>query len=299
VDIIKENMFFVVMGVVVLIALALFVVVVRPGKVDNERKEVEMNALRNSLDRLVNGDKILPTVEDRRKAEQHHEAYVNELVGLEAELSTKQLGAKLPDLAERDRDKPGAFKTVYMNSIEQLRDRVRRRGISAKPEAWKFWDWKEGVPDLRTQGVIATKEYFLIRELVAIITIPALEVKQLDRLEVNSGETRSADYNPSEAPRLRVEPYFDVYPFILEVRMPVRHYELLLEKLLISMITESAIPVYVRSVSMMRIEDDPTVNQQPPPLIVGIRVEGWALDYEKKEKSETTRTPVRGLGRPN
>jgi len=298
VDIIKENMFFVVMGVVVLIALALFVVVVRPGKAQNEQSELKMKALQTSLNRLVHGDKILPTEEDRRNAKKHHEDYVKELSGLEADLAKKKLGTRLPDLAVRDQNKPGAFKTVYMASIEQLKDRVRQRDITAKPEAWNFWDWKEGVPNLETQGVIATKEYFLTKELISIITIPKLEVKQLDRLEVNPGENRTGDYSPSDTARLRVEPYFDVHPFILELRIPVRHYELLLEKLFISLITESAIPIYVRSVSMMRIEDDPDINRQAPPFFVGVRVEGWALDYNKKDKAETASASMRRPGRP-
>ena len=85
--------------------------------------------------------------------------------------------------------------------------------------------------------------------------------------------------------RERVEPYFDAFPFVLEVRMSVQHYELLIEKLLTY---ERDIPIIIRSVSMMRIEDDSDINKQVPPLYVSVRVEGWALDYSKKEKTEET-----------
>jgi hypothetical protein len=52
VDIIKENMFFVVMGVVVLLALALFLVLVQPIKSENAAREKDVQSLLSSLTRL-------------------------------------------------------------------------------------------------------------------------------------------------------------------------------------------------------------------------------------------------------
>jgi hypothetical protein len=128
--------------------------------------------------------------------------------------------------------------------------------------SWHFWNWGEGVPKDEIQRIIAAKEFALTSELVNIIISPQLHVLQLDRIEMNPGEQRTSDYKPptgGERTEQRVEPYFDVYPFVLEVRMPVERYEILLRELLHS---SKDIAIYVRNVSMARIDDDPKIMRQ-------------------------------------
>ena len=189
-DIIKENMFFVVMGVVVLIALALFVVLVRPLQVKNAGREGDVTKLHNDLVRLLDPNKELPNTAAIKKATDYSKAYEMALSDLEKELQKKRLGTRLPGIAEKDRDQRGVFKTIYEQNTTKLKEKLASRNILTGPEAWHFWDWQEGVPDLAVEGVMATKELFLIDKIVDIIANPNIFIKQLDRLEVNPGETR-------------------------------------------------------------------------------------------------------------
>lgn len=283
-DVIKENMFFVVMGLVVLVALALFVVVVRPLKTGNDILQTEVDGLKTSLARLLALKKDeLPNKGAISAAEEFRAGHVQQYEILKGKLSKMSLSA---DLGEDD---PGAFKTVYQKKVAQLKRQLQEKGIVAGPDTWHVWDWGDDVPRQEVQRVLATKEYSLMSELLEIITSPALGVKQLDRIEVNPGETRTGDYSAKDAAsRERREPYFDVFPFVLELRMSFQKHELLVRDLLQS---KPEIPMYIRTMSMMRLEDDPRVRKLlPRQLLIGLRVEGWVLDYKLQEPKPTTPT---------
>jgi len=289
VDIIKENMFFVVMGAVVLLALALFLVLVQPIKSENAARESDVRNLLSSLTRLEDKKKKdeMPNEVAITAGKAYSKAYEEQLQALIDELSKMQLSTDLPGLDPGEKDAPGAFKTVYQKDVEQLKRRLDEKRITLGTDVWYFWDWGDGVPKQAEQRELATKEFSLMRELIEIIASPELRVMQLDHLEVNQGETRTGDFALSRGGptvRLRVEPYFDVFPFVLEIRMPFQKYELLLRDLLTS---KKEIPIYIRTVSMMRLEDDPRVYKQMPTLYIGIRVTGWALDYRPQERRPT------------
>lgn len=296
-DVIKENMFFVVMGVVVLVALVLFMVLVQPRERGNRDKQTDVTNLRASLTGLLEkeDEEGLPNEAAIDAAKKYRKKFDDQLALLVDGLSKMRLSTDLPNLEKGLENEPGAFKTVYQKDITDLKRMVTEKRIDTTQATWNFWDWDEDVPRKAEQRKRATKEYSLIRELIAIITVPELEVMQLDRLEVNPGETRTADYTAQRigsAAVPRVEPYFDVFPFVLELRMPFHKYEVLIRELLQA---KREIPVYVRKVSVMRLEDDPRVYQQIPPLYVGIRVDGWALDYNP----EGTKTmPTAAIGFP-
>jgi len=293
VDVIKENMFFVVMGAVVLLALVLFVVVVRPYKSNNDTLQGEVQALDANLARLVGSN--LPDQKAMTEAENYRHKYEEQFEILKDELSKMHLSTDLPGLDPAQKDEPGAFKTVYEKNVAALKRLLAEKSIAAVPETWSFWDWGEDVPKQKDQRELATKEYSLIRELIAIITSPELHVMQLGRVEVNPGETRTGDYSSGLVKKTRVEPYFDVFPFVVELWMPFERHELLIRELLRS---KREIPIKIRKISMMRLPYDPRVyNRNIPPLYVGIRVEGWALDYKLQEKKPETTGPAGGMMR--
>jgi hypothetical protein len=297
VNIIKENMFFVVMGAVVLLALVLFLALVQPIKSENAAREKEVQSLLSSLNGLRDKSE-LPNDVAIHAAQEYRKKYDEQLQALIDELSKMQLGTDLPGLAPEEKDAPGSFKTVYQKDVEVLKRRLDEKRITVGArDVWYFWDWQDGVPKQAEQRVLATKEYSLMRELIEIIASPELRVMQLDCLEVNPGEIRTGDYALGRGPtqRARVEPYFDVYPFVLEVRMPFQKYELLLRDLLTS---KKEIPIYVRKVSMMRLDDDPRVYKQMPTLYVGIRVTGWALDYRPEDRRAAAPAGSPGVGTP-
>ncbi|KPL02488.1 MAG: hypothetical protein AMK75_02735 [Planctomycetes bacterium SM23_65] len=294
-DVIKENMFFVVMGLVVLVALGLFVVVVRPLKARNDVLQSDVEGLKTSLARLLSlKDDKLPNRGAIPAAEKFRAGHVEQYDILKTQLSKMSLSTKLPEL---DEDDPGAFKTVYQKRIAELKGQLSEKGVVAGPDTWHVWDWGDDVPRQEVQRILATKEYSLMSELLAIITSPGLGVKQVDRLEINPGETRTGDYSPKEAAkRDRINPYFDVFPFVLELRMVFQKHELLIRDLLQS---KSEIPIYIRTVSMMRLEDDPRVRKLlPRQLLVGVRVEGWVLDYRLEEPKPATPTKPFGGAAP-
>lgn len=291
-DVIKENMFFVVMGVVVLVALALFLVVVQRQEAENKQIEGEVQLLKSSMSRLLQlGDK-LPKKVAISEAEKYRGKYVEQYDILKDELSKMRLSTELPGLG-RD-EGPGAFKTVYEKRINELKAQLQEKGIAAGPDTWSFWDWGDDVPSQEVQRVLATKEYSLIRELLEIIISPELHVMQLDRVEVNPGETRTREYSTRDAvARKRREPYFDIYPFVLELRMPFQRHELLVRELLRS---KEEMPIYIRKVSMTRLKDDPRVYKYLATILyIGVRVEGWALDYKLQEQKPATQ-PGGGFG---
>jgi hypothetical protein len=289
VNIIKENMFFVVMGVVVLLALVLFLVLVQPIKSENAAREKDVQSLLSSLNRLRDKPEM-PNDVAIHSAQEYRKRYDDQLQALIDELSKMQLSTDLPTLPPEEKDQPGAFKTVYQKDVELLKRRLDEKRITTGTrEVWYFWDWGDGVPKQAEQRELATKEYSLMHELIEIIASPELSVMQLDCLEVTPGEVRTGDYSLGRGgatTRSRVEPYFDVYPFILEIRMPFQKYELLLRDLLTS---RREIPIYIRTVSMMRLEDDPRVyKHMPTTLYIGIRVTGWALDYRPEDRRAVT-----------
>ena len=290
-NIIKENLFFVVMGAVVLLALILFVVIVQPLKSSNAKLEADVRGLNDRLSELVQQsgmpktpkDVKLPNQETMRAAKFFHDTFDNQLKTAEIELTQKRLSETLPGLTEADRNEPGTYKNMYENQKALLLKKLAEKHITSGSDCWAFWNWGDGVPREEIQRIIASKEFHLISELVKIISSPELHVMQLDRAEVNPGEARTGEYRSPLAGRTekRVEPYFDVYPFILEVRMPVERYEILLRELLRA---SPEVAIYIRKVSMARIDDDPRVTRQIPPLYIGVRVEGWALDYRLAPK---------------
>ena len=287
-DIIKENMFFVVMGAVVLVALALFLVVVQGQEAENKRIESDVQGLKSSMERLLRLGEKLPTKVAIPAAEKYRGKHVEQVEVLKTQLSKMQLSTELPGLGTDEG--PGAFKTVYEKKVDELKRQLQEKGIASGPETWHTWDWGEDVPSQEVQRVLATKEYSLIRELLEIIISPELHVMQLDRIEVNPGETRTGEYSAKDAAnRPRRDPYFDVYPFVLELRMPFQRHELLVRELLRS---KEEIPIYIRKVSMMRLEDDPRVQKHlPTTLYIGVRVEGWVLDYKLQEQKPATTQP--------
>ena len=288
-NIIKENMFFVVMGAVVLLALVLFLVLVQPIKSENAAREKDVQNLLARLTRLRDKNEVPNEVAIRAGGE-YSKKYEDQLRALIDEssdaLSKKQLSTDLPSLAPEEKEAPGAFKTVYQKDVELLKRRLDEKRITTgSKDVWYFWDWGDGVPKQAEQRELATKEYSLMHELIEIIASPELSVMQLDCLEVNPGEVRTGEYAMGRGPtvRSRVEPYFDVYPFVLEIRMPFQKYELLLRDLLTA---RREIPIYIRTVSMMRLEDDPRVyKHMPTTLYIGVRVTGWALDYREDKRA--------------
>ncbi len=303
-NIIKENLFFVVMGAVVLLALGLFVGLVQPLKSSNARLEAEVRDLVGELDRYVGQtvdpnkpEKVkLPNREALRLSQAFRGMYDNQLQSIEMQLSRMQLSETLPNLASHEKDAPGAFKSVYEKETAGLQKRLKDKHIDALPGAWQFWNWGENVPKDEIQRILSAKEFALTSELVSVIMFADLRVVQLDRVEVNPNEARTADYKPLAWGRTekRIEPYFDVYPFVLEVRMPVDRYEILLRELLRPKDDPGRdVPLYIRSVSMTRIDDDPRLNKEIPPLYIGIRVEGWAVDYRRQEPRPAGMLPPR------
>ena len=70
--------------------------------------------------------------------------------------------------------------------------------------------------------------------------------------------------------------------------MSFQKHELLVRDLLQS---KQEIPIYIRTISMARLENDPRVRKLlPRQLLIGLRVEGWALDYKLEEPKPTMPT---------
>ncbi len=295
-NIIKENLFFVVMGAVVLLALVLFVVLVQPLKSKNGELEAKVRGLVEDMEGLVSKSTakkmVLPNdaaLADAKLFRQRYEEEDNATVDWLAKMHLRESLENLePNLA----DDPGAYKFVYDKSVQKLQKDLADKKISATADTWHFWDWGVNVPRDPAQRTMAARELSLSTELVNIVLSPKLHVMQLDRLEVNPGESRGSDYKPmilAEHPDKTMDTYFEVYPFSLEVRMPVEYYELLLGELLHP---GEGVPICIRDVSMTRIEDDPRIAARSiPPLFIGVRVDGWALDYRRQGKPAAPRAP--------
>jgi hypothetical protein len=294
VDIIKENMFFVVMGVIVLVAIALFFVFVQPLQSSNDDLRRAVKELNERLQGLLERKGKPPLANDVsiRLAKDYRKGYQEEVTTLEDMLKTKRLSIDLPGLKETEKDSPAAFKTVYQINVAQVKRGINEKRITCGGDDVGFWNWGEAVPDRPEQRTLAAKELSLIRELMAIIESPELEISQIDRLEVNPGETRTASY--VYKPQERLDPYFDVYPFTLTVKMPFGKYELLLRDLLMA-----KTPIYIRDVSFGKApETGRGVRRTSPIVYVIMRVEGWALDYrESAGGGETPRRPFGGAPR--
>jgi hypothetical protein len=291
VNIIKENLFFVVMGVVVLLALVLFVVLVQPLKSSNSELGTRVDGLVKSLGELQKPstptNPVLPNARAMEAAGEYNRAYVEQLEKVKLTLSKMSLSSTLKGLDEATRNEPGAYKDVYAREVEGLKRRLGNKKIETGPNSWHFWDWGTGVPSDAGQRVQAAKELDLTSLLAEVVCKPSLDVRQLVQVEVNPDEARSGEFRAGSGPgtsgsaaKKRREPYFDVLPFVLEVRMPIDRCELLLRELYEKNL---AVPIYVSQVSIGRIEDEPRFTRRIPPLIVTIRIEGSALDYRVEE----------------
>jgi hypothetical protein len=291
VDRIKEHPFFVVMGVVVLVALALFFVLVEPMKRANAAKLAQVAELSNRLQRLMGDtakDKDKTKTRDKDKVVLPNQVTMAAAQGVNARYAEetdkvldrvkemnllKDMNKVLAPLTSIDVDE-AVFKVDYADNVKALMNRVLNKGINTPAGTWNFWDWGETMPSSRIQRELAAKEFVILAELVDIIELSELSVKVVERLEVNPGIARSGSYVASRT-RERVGDYFDVFPFVISVHMDLAKRELLVRELL-----KSELPIFIRTVSMQRVPQDKALyGRNTPPVYVGVRITGWVLDY--------------------
>ena len=296
-DFIKENLFFVMMGVIVLLSLVAFGVVVHPMQVKNVRGKQKVENLEKRLsdylrDSKLEGrakHKLMPTKAAIVEAETYKKDYEEQLDRLQRQLSRMVLSAKLPDVTDKAFGDALSFKNGYQRAVVSLKGLLRSAGINDDGDGtWNFWDWGTKTPNDPQEKIRAAKEYNLTRELIDILILPALKVKRVDYIEVNPGVPRAGSVGGGgftvtgrRTATKRLEPYFDRIPFVFEVRMPVSTHERLLEKLL----KRDGVPFIVRTLSMGRLEESGAYRRASS-VIISVRVTGWALDYNLVEEEE-------------
>lgn len=270
---IRENMFFLVCGVVVAAAVAFYLFY--PGRAENQAKQEEVAGLLNRLN-IWTKQPFVYNTSAVDAAKQYHKNYEAQFEAVKAALVGKRLKDTLPGLT--DRDSTAVYSKVYHELVGEI-ERQMSRGIVSAPDAWKPWDWGTRLPESREQRIEAAKEYWLTTEVLDILKQEKLGVVQLDKLEIEPGTQKNERYVP--AARDRFGEYFEIIPLNIAVKTDFQKWRMLVDALL-----KAETPIMVRRVSMSRLVGEELERYHkrfpiPPPVIIGVQLECWALDYRE------------------
>jgi len=217
-----------------------------------------------------------PFPEARKALEEELARLQTQLKQAETPLSGIRLTGSLPGQASAAKVSAGTFRDGCRRGTELLKAKVHDKGIEAAPDAWRLGNWdRRKLADPRERTAVA-KEFALASEMVAVVTSPKAAVTHLHRIDFSpDGVKVSADASRADRPRL--EPYFDCYPFVLEVSLPLDRCGRLLE----SMATAPpGVRVHLNSVGVSAAGADASEglswSSDNP---VRLRVDGWALDH--------------------
>ena len=360
---IKENMFFVVTGVIVLLCVAFFfipVFSVRSWESQNAAQESQAKELQGKLDEwlvrkivLQNGRTVEGWVVSRKDADpvevktrsgdvqQVLRKDIKEMTptfipnesaidaatayktayetmfegkteddgaggkrvaeeGVKTLFARMQLETVIPGLSSAEQENAPKFLEKYHSSIEALKKEMPDNNIKTDAGTWYFWDWGSGLPFQKEQRDEATREYFLASDVLGVIQQKSLNVYSLDRLEIDVDPVTDKGTDKSDkwvAPvRQRRGDYFDVVPFVVELKMRFQDFPQLVGKLL-TMKT----PVNIDSAVIGRLTDDQrkVLKERDKEfakgvLLVNVKLTCFALNYR-----EVAATPTGGENRLN
>ncbi|GEM_PF-4364427 len=304
---IRENLFFVVTGVVVVLCLAFVFnpwLSVMSWEAKNRAMDTEVKKLEGKLKEWANKKDLVPNESAIKAAKAYQAEYTAVFEGGEGlpghmhegvknYFAQKKLSTSLPGLEEANQDDAPGYLRAYREATGKLMKELQDAGIRAEAGAWSFWNWGEVPPYSKEQREEATREYWLTSHVLDVIQQKVLNVVHLDRLEINPGVEKNANYNEKVSVFPRKGDYFDAIPFTLEVRMQFQMFPQLIAKLL-----TMSTPVNVERISISRLSDEErkTMKGRVPPtwVVVRVKLHCVALNYQEKKESVAAGTTVGG-----